>query len=362
MSDRSGLTSSRNEWSTVPVRAGRVPFLDALRVLGVFAVIVVHVASTGWASVPVQGLRWQTLNVFAGAARFATPLLVMISGYLFLDPGRPVTVRSLLSRRIPRIAMAFAFWSLLYAVMRVITEPATSEPVGDLLLTYFLTGHYHLWFLGVIAGLYLVTPFLRVIAVDARLTLYFLALAFVFGSVVPLSESLGFSVDSIVHPDRLQLFMVLGYPGYFLLGHYLGRSALTRRVTFAIYAAGVAGLLVTVVGTAWWSLASGQGQDQLYFRLNPHVALMSAAIFLAFRNHFPTPSLRIGHLLGQLGNRAFGIFLVHVLFLTFFREVLPFARIPALILVPVLSLVIFLLSWGSASLLSRLEFAQGRIV
>lgn len=157
MPDRSDLASPRNERVTATVRGGRLPFLDGLRVLGVFAVIVVHVASTGWASIPVDGFRWQTLNAFAGAARFATPLLVMISGYLFLDPGRPVTPRSILSQRIPRIAVAFAFWSLVYAVMRVATEPATPEEVGDVLLTHFLTGHYHLWFLGVIAGLYLVT-------------------------------------------------------------------------------------------------------------------------------------------------------------------------------------------------------------
>ncbi len=344
------------------VPSKRVAYLDGLRVLAIFAVVVVHVAGTGWASFPVESLRWQTLNVFDGAARFATPVLVMISGYVFLDPSRPVTVRSMVAGRLPRIAIAFVAWSLAYALLRAVTEPPPDPPVWDAYLTYVLTGHYHLWFLGVIAGLYLVTPLLRPVAADPQLSRYFLLLALVFGSVAPLLHTLGWWRDSILAPDRLQLFMVLGYPGYYLLGHHLGRLPLSIRAARAIYAAGLAGLLVTVVGTSLWSLATSTGQDALYFRLNPHVALMSAAVFVAFRRHLATPGPRLALVLEHLSERAFGIFLVHVMFLTIFRDILPLARIPAIVLVPLLSVVVFGLSWAASELLSRFEFARGRIV
>ena len=359
MSDQLQTVAAPHSVAPVPSEK-RTAFLDVLRLVGIFSVVVVHVSFTGWETTDVDTLRWQTLNAFAGTVRYATPLLLMISGYLFLDPARSATPRQMVTQRLPRLGLAFVFWSALYTLVRVwlSTEPPDPATVLD----GFLNGAYHLWYLGAIAGVYLVTPLLRPIAADRQLSRYFLALAFVFASVLPLLQTLGWYPDSILTPEGLKLHFVLGYTGYYLLGHVLGRSRLSRNATRTVYALGVLGLVVTVAGTSVWSLATGIAQTDLYYRLNPTVAFTAAALFLAVKNHTPALSPRVGRVLAHLGKRGFGIYLVHALVLTLVRRMLPVEDIPAIVLVPALSVLVFGLSWAASTWLARIPHARGRIV
>lgn len=345
---------------TQPTTGRRTAFLDVLRLVGIFSVVVVHVSFTGWDTTEVDTLRWQTLNAFAGTVRHATPLLLMISGYLFLDPARSATPRQMVTERLPRLGIAFVFWSALYALVRVWLSVDLPDPAT--VLHWFLNGAYHLWYLGAIAGIYLVTPLLRPIAADRQLARYFLALAFVFASVLPLLQTLGWYPDSILTPEGLKLHLVLGYTGYFLLGHVLGRSRLSREATWTVYALGALGLLVTIGGTSVWSLSTGVAQADLYYRLNPTVAFTAAAVFLAVKNHTPALSPRVSRVLTQVGDRGFGIYLVHPLILNLVRRLLPVHDIPAIVLVPVLSVVVFGLSWAASAWIARIPYARGRIV
>lgn len=53
------------------------------------------------------------------------------------------------------------------------------------MLSQFITGHYHLWFLYMIVGLYLLIPLLRPIAQSETLMRYFLLLALIFTFLLP---------------------------------------------------------------------------------------------------------------------------------------------------------------------------------
>ncbi len=67
----------------------------------------------------------------------------MISGRFFLDPDREMPFSKIL-RSVERLVLAFVVWNVVY----------------------------HFWYLYMIVGLYLITPFLRRIAEDKQLSEY----------------------------------------------------------------------------------------------------------------------------------------------------------------------------------------------
>lgn len=91
---------------SVKQKSERVIYLDSLRILAVFAVIVLHVAASNFYSVSVESIRWKIFNVADSCCRFAVPILFMISGSMFLDKKRDFSIRKLYLKNILRIFIA----------------------------------------------------------------------------------------------------------------------------------------------------------------------------------------------------------------------------------------------------------------
>ncbi len=90
----------------------RVQYLDYLRVISAFAVIVIHDVSIELAEINVFSIDWALLNIFSGIARWAVPVFVMISGTLFL--GREIPISKIYSKYVLRLVTAFVFWGVIY--------------------------------------------------------------------------------------------------------------------------------------------------------------------------------------------------------------------------------------------------------
>lgn len=71
----------------------RFVYIDCLRVLATFGVIVLHVSSWNWSSAIIGGVEWKVLTFYNGLVRWCVPVFVMISGALFL--GRKVNIKKL---------------------------------------------------------------------------------------------------------------------------------------------------------------------------------------------------------------------------------------------------------------------------
>lgn len=136
----------------------RVIYFDILRIVAIFFVVFVHLAAQHWADVDVSSRAWFAFNLYCTTGKWSVPIFVMISGALFL--GRDVSISSILKKNVARIATVFLFWSGCYALIDLVFRHAPLSVV----LSQFITGHYHLWFLYMIVGLYLLIPLLRPIA------------------------------------------------------------------------------------------------------------------------------------------------------------------------------------------------------
>ena len=129
---------------TLPANGQRIEYLDYLRVIATAAVVLLHISIQGWGDVDVQSGQWMVYNVWNGLVRWCVPVFVMISGALFLNPKKKVSVYRLWTRNIPRILTAFLFWSVIYALYHLATR---SGWTGHTFAMAVLTGNYHMWFL-----------------------------------------------------------------------------------------------------------------------------------------------------------------------------------------------------------------------
>lgn len=134
----------------------RIISLDALRVFSIFMMMLLHTTALNWTLLSVNSVEWQVLNIYDSIARFCVPVFLMISGVFFLDNDRNYTLEKLFSKNILRIVTAFIFWSTLYTILNIMSSETLSIKE---IITEFINGHYHMWFLFTLVGLYLVVLF-----------------------------------------------------------------------------------------------------------------------------------------------------------------------------------------------------------
>lgn len=138
-------------------QTNRVVFLDYLRVIACFMVMVVHstepyyLGGEGSLITSYENGLWAAL--FDCLVRCCVPLFVIASSYL-LFPVKDTT-GVFFKKRATRILIPFVVWSIFYAFY-------WGEPVSNLkdLLLNFNYAAGHLWFMYMLLGLYLIMPLL----------------------------------------------------------------------------------------------------------------------------------------------------------------------------------------------------------
>ena len=195
----------------------RYEYLDILRILATIAVVMIHVVARGWLKSNIFTFEWQFYNLFYGILKWAVPIFVMISGALFLG-GEEKSLRRLYGKNIAKIIIAFCFWSAIYVAVYFKERGYGFRDA----LSFFLKGHYHMWFLFMITGLYMLVPILRKITESEEATKYTLWLFMIFSVLVPSFLKI-FSVkfDGIGNVisealERIDYLTSLGFVFYFL--------------------------------------------------------------------------------------------------------------------------------------------------
>lgn len=339
---------------------GRLAYADLLRILATLGVIVLHLTG-GWVEQLTPGTGTSTVfHLYNGLLHWCVPVFVMLSGMFLLDPKRDLGPGRLF-RHLARIAVALAVWGAIYAVVTpwLSGETLSLDAVKTALLEVLRAKtHYHLWFLYMIFGLYLITPILRAFVKGASRGdfHYFFLLYGFFILVLPLLLRLRPS-DVIQRYVWLMYFTntAFKFAGFYVAGYYLKTFELNRFAQFVIYALGILGGIVTVGGTAFLQQA-GESSLVLYEYTTPNIAAMAVAVFVLFRSLTGLNCvLARSKLLGGVGCLTFGVYLVHDLFL----QLLSHFQITALSFMPVLSVpiltaVVFLCSLIPAWLLSKI--------
>ena len=329
----------------------KLPYIQWLRCFAALAVVLMHLCSGPWYGAEVAGGDWLALTALDGLVRWPVPVFVMISGALFLGRERPM------GKYIRRSLTALIFWSGVYTLV--------SGKQAMAAWTEFLCGHYHLWYLYFLCGLYLIAPFLGPIARDDRLSRRFLILGLIFGNTLPripellalFSGPLGNLAATFY--GRVKINFLLAYVFQFVLGYRLSIWEPDRRQRWTVYGLGLLGAAVTVVGTAVLSRRFGSPVQVLFDPQSPHITAVAAALFVFAKANLKS----LPRWADSLARHSFGVYLAHVLFIEELAEggITVLSRNP-LLMAPVLTAAITGACWLLSALVRRIPGLGKHIV
>ena len=330
-----------------------------LRLAAAFAVVVIHVCSKDFQVPDPAGSRWQSLNAYESLVRWAVPVFVMISGALLLDPARELPPKKLFGGYFLRILTALLFWSFAYAI--VYTGLYLHGSPREILLAAW-EGFPHLWYLYMLLGLYLITPLLRPLARSRRIMGYYVALAAVFACLLPSLGSFELAAHLRFLASRLQLSLVLGFSGYFVLGRLLAETELKAWQRRSLYALALVGAAAAALIDGLGSAARGEVFIPLLDYFSPCTALEAAALFVFVRRRAgdgPAPTW-----VKRLSELSFGIYLIHQVPIDFLRRFcgLSTLTLHPLLSVPLIAALSFSLAALATALLKRIPFVRRYLV
>lgn len=337
----------------------RLIHADVLRLTAMLAVVVLHVSARALVKAPAYGELWWAGNVCDSLSRWSVPVFVMLSGALLLGSPRPEPVLSFMRRRFGKILIPLLGWGAIYLSFRVLI---LHESLGAWkILQEVLAGpmFYHLWFMYVLIGLYLVTPLLRrlVSAASPGELNYFLALWLLLSCLLPMSGAL------LKLPIGIPAEFVGGFVGYFLLGQVLSRQSPPPRPW--LLAGFGFGTGLTIWGT--WALTlrkQGLLDQLLYSYFSPNVVLMAVTIFWLFQGIRFAPALAASPWLRQLSGASFGIYLCHPLLLALaLNTPIRSFRLDAILHgawwgIPAVSLLIYLMALAMTLVMQRVPWLR----
>lgn len=345
----------------------RLVHYDLVRIIAIFAVIVVHTSGSFYRAIaPVTSFNWQVSNIYSTSGKFSICIFMMVSGMLFLNPKKDITIQALYRKNILRIVSAFIFWSLAYALFGLHVKVKMNGYSSAYLHSFFIdvvNGNYHMWFCYMIIGIYMIVPFLRLISGNENLMKYYLILSIIFASTIPVLQLLPDAVSQPINivVTQLKLNFVLGWVGIFILGYYLSYCNITRKSEIIIYIFGILSLILTIVVNGFMSIRNNQNYEGLYDLTNINILLTAVAVFVYFRLHISKVEFsdRSKKLILLLSECSFGVYFIHVFLIIIFQQyALDKMLYNAIIAVPVLSAGVFILSTILIYIFRKIPFAR----
>lgn len=321
--------------SLSPIANERVAYLDQLRVIATLGVIFLHVAGTDYYT-PIMQHNWYVAVIGDSLVRWSVPVFVMISGVLFLNPQKTITIHGILTKYVPRLLTAYLFWYIVYIIKDILILSRNNREFS--FERSFLAPEFHLWFLPMLIGVYLLIPFLRKITVSEKLMRYALCIWFIYITV-------SFVLVREI-PQISQLFtknLILGYAGYFLLGYYLSIKITKRQQTIFVFL-GFLGVLVTIIGNIAFSIQRGVVIDKFLDNLSPNVSMMAMSLFVLIKNNTPRIGKKTKYFIEYVRKDLFGIYLVHSIWLWVFNRPIFRNITDHLFTIMIITIVIFVCS------------------
>lgn len=205
-------------------RHSRILYLDLLRITGCFFVVMIHVSAQLLDTMPFS----RTVNFYNCIGFVGVALFVMMSGALSLRDGREESIGKILLHKTVHFYILYYIWKAFYQVIAMIEigEPFNFVNIkNEIILASVMKrgAAYHLWFLPMIAMLYMFVPLIRKSVADQKVCIYFLSVFFIVHILWATLQNYEFRFryvfQGFFENNPFQLFG--GYLGYFILGHTL---------------------------------------------------------------------------------------------------------------------------------------------
>lgn len=294
----------------------RLVYPDLLRVIAGFMVILGHVTSNGIRGYNMNTSVWTASIIINSLCHWSVPAFFMVSGMFFLDPQKEVDTKNLYTKSIWRIVRCIVVWGFAYGLLDQYLYSTLTLKSVFITLYGVVTGHtgYHLWFLYTLLMLYVAVPVLKVFTKHATKQQldYALVVWFVFGIVIGQINAAAEAVLSTENWLPYEPLVLTRYAGYFLLGYRLKAYTLPKKTYRLLY-------LLSVISAVAIPLGNMRlPQSGIISALSGISDCLIATTVFVFVSRLNTEkwSDKVKVTLAFLGERMFGIYLVHVFFVS----------------------------------------------
>lgn len=345
--------------------AERTVYMDVLRVLASFAVIMIHVACVYLFERRITARAWRVGSVYNALSRFCVPVFFMLSGALMLSPEKKLSIKRLFGKNILRLAAALVFWGFLYDIAQHRHALVFPQFFRDFL--YFLSDRQdHLWFLPAMIGCYAAVPLLRCLCARREILRYCAAFSVVF---IFATETLRLLLPGIWLVQMLDQLnpSVFVYPtAYMVIGYAFHTAQLKKEHKLIICLLGIAATAALILGV--WQLHDVMDDprwEQLYAYSQLPVFMQSMAVYVGVRH--VTEKIRLSEKscrgIQKLAKYSFGCYLLHM-FPIYYVITPLFSRPPftLIVLIPLLSAAVFAVCMAVSALLNRIPWVNRYLV
>lgn len=230
--------------------------IDILRIFAFVFIVMLHTLNRQYGlTVWMSGYAVISIGV---------NLFIMISGYLLLD--RTETVKEFFRKRFFSILPLFIIFNIIYIYFynhSFITIKKISAP--------------HFWYIYMILGLYLLTPWLRkVLQYAEKETFYVVVLWFLCNVFNPYMQFFKFPKIPFSH------FPITGFIGYYILGYYLKkyRYKLEKIPFICVIGVYITGFLISVLSTKYVLVTTGNRISDFFDKNSLGTFFMSVSFFI----------------------------------------------------------------------------------
>lgn len=351
------------------IEPARVYYFDYLRVIATVGVVTLHSA---WLVILARQdpridmiSQFNVANIYDGLGRFAVSCFFMISGALLLSPDHRFRLR----KQTLRVLVPLVTWSAIYTVFNAYfalsdlpVVSGSNRHNSNIFEAFraFMSGPlaYHLWFVYILVGTYLVVPLLRPLtavpeARRKRLLQYAIVLWLVFTIFLPVIHHFwpgAVKPYTGAFPD-----FPSGYLGVFILGFYLHNYDLRIPPIFyavgAIVGAGATCLLV------YFEQTLRDGSFWAYSNLTPNIVLFAASVFLLAKTYANRPGRHFAFI-SRCSALSFRVYLLHVLVLHYLRAISPIKSWymdDPLLSIPAMAAMTIVISFAVAWLIDQIK-------
>lgn len=186
----------------------RLAYIDYIRVIACMMVVAIHVSAEYTFVNDASSLPYALAFFMDKMSRIAVPLFFMISGKLYLS-RETFDFKVFMRKTWFPLLMSYFVWTCVYALRRGYSS------FGVL----FSEGSFHLWFIPVILGLYLLLPVLRSLSED--FLKWLLLITFVTEILL---TTLRLTLPYFALVTQISSMQYCSYLFYFLLGYFLDRK------------------------------------------------------------------------------------------------------------------------------------------
>lgn len=316
----------------------RIPQYDLMRAVAMFLVVYVH-SSFMFNFTPEMGSKQAGAYWFTSImALVCNALFFMVSGKfnlaqaikLKLDGYRTFYTKKVIDLLLPIVFYAVTFWVLKFIGIKLFgawdggvsffDAGAFLGMVGDLLISSW-------WFVPMIFSLMVFTPFLGHMLSNLKNKEMYVLIGVIFGcaAIIAIEKLLGFTTVL----SKFFAPVLLSWAGIYIFGYVIDKVKMTSKVLIGWYVA--AGITIVVFGSIFvfvsqnvlLSLPESGPSVAWNGMLNAIFYPVVAGAFFLFFKGIKINGERVKKAIEFVGNRAFGIYLIHFCFLFSFLQILP---------------------------------------